>query len=133
LSSGKKKRDTVEDLTDLLLGILFFVDVALFIVLALVNVENNFKLLIIAVYAMITLPIFYLGFLWYYKRTEFTKEDLLSLKKSPNYRLDRILVYLIPLIFSIIIINYVSIAVNNQSIFETLNTSLYYRFHNNPL
>jgi hypothetical protein len=110
-SKIKKKYHISESLA----GILVFIDIPLFIFLWFVSLEENIKLFIIASYSIASLPSLYLFFVCYYKFHEMDKDDFINLKKITDYNFKRKLIYVIPIIFSIVIIYYVYVYFDNQS------------------
>lgn len=108
------------------LGIaLFFIDISIFIMLSFVTAEQNIKFFIIVIYSIIIIISIYFIFAWYYKKHEMDKNDFATLKTIPNYRLYRTIVFLVPVIFSIIIINYVNVSIINQLLTYIKNNLLF--------
>jgi len=108
-----------------LLIILFFIDIGVFAILFFVTTGQDTTLFMIVIYSMSTIISIFFIFFWYYKRHEMDKKDFARLKTIPNYRMYRTVVFLIPVIFFLIIINYANASINNQSLTYIMNNSLF--------
>jgi len=115
----KKQRDAVDD--DLIYpvaGFLLFIQIAIFIVLYFITAERNIKILFVSIYSIVLFPLLYFIFTFYFDKNEFDKQDLHRLENVYYYGLysNLVIFIVIPIIFSILLLNSVNLYLNNESI-----------------